>query len=346
MKRIYALILAGVICALSFCSCGKYDKITSSADDLREVGTVNSYTIYYDELRCSVMNAKTLMAQSYNIDWNDPTDAEQYREELERRVFSGLKYNYAVQILFAETGYTIENEYIQRAVDQRMVEVIDECGGRWGYIQYLKENFLTDRVLRFNVAIAYAVNELIYSLCDSGAFDGYGIDFDIESLTSSNPALYYPEDYQKAIAFLLAEKVVLTTEHIYVPEDLSNSELKANDLFEKAQAGEKLSDLAKGLDVDGIIHEKLTTVEGELTADYYNAVLALDHGSLTLLHLESGYYILRRLELDLEHVMNCYFDLIYTYLSIKTNENLTAYEAGMKIELTEFGKGLDLTKIQ
>ncbi len=346
MKRFSAFILAVVFCILSLCSCGRYDKIAPSAQDMREVGKIRSYSVYYDELRCSVMNAKTLMAESHNINWNDPSDAEKHREELERRVFSGLKYNYAVQILFAENGYTIENDYIQSAVDQRMVELIDECGGRWGYIQYLKENFLTDRVLRFNIAIAYAVNELIYSLCDSGAFDGYGIDFDIEALTSANPALYYPDDYQKAISFLLEEKVILTAEHIFVPADLSNGELKAKNLFERAVAGEKLSELAKGLDVDGIIHEKLTTVEGELNSDYYNAVRALDHGSMTLLKLESGWYVLHRLELDIEYVMRYYFDLIYTYLSIKTNENLTAYEADMEIELTEFGRSLDLTKIQ
>ncbi len=345
MKRILISLTALVLCLCCLCSCGKYDKIESTEDELRIIGNIRDYEIYYDELRCSVMNAKTLMAQSYGIDWNDPDDAAAYMEELSRRVFSGLKYNYAVQLLFAETGYTIDNSYIQAAVDQRMVELIDECGSRSAYIAYLKENFMTDRLLRFNIAIAYAVNELVYSLCDSGAFDDYGIDFDIEALTSSNPALYYPEDYQKAISLLLSETMILRSEHIYIPETLENSGNIASDLFARAEGGDDLTELASGLSSSGVVREELTQVKGERNPDYYNAADKLEKNDLTLLHTEAGWYIIRRLELDIEYVMTYYFDLVYTYLSIITNEHISVYEDTLELVLTDFGKSIDLVQV-
>ncbi len=345
MKRILISLTALVLCLCCLCSCGKYDKIEPTEDDLRVIANIGEYEIYYDEFRCSVMNAKLLMAQSYGVDWNDPDAAAEYSEELSRRVFSGLKYNYAVQVLFAEYGYTIENEYIQEAVEKRMVELIDECGSRTAYKSYLRENFMTDRLLRFNIAIAYAVNELVYSLCDIGIFEEYGVDFDIESLTSSNPALYYPSDYQKAISFLLSETVILRSEHIYIPEELENSSNIASDLFARAKDGDDLTDLANGLSSSGVVREELTQVKGERNPDYYNAADKLQKNDLTLLHTESGWYVIRRLELNIEYVMTYYFDLIYTYLSIKTNEHISGYEDALELVLTDFGKSVDLIEI-
>ncbi len=349
MKRILISITALVLCLCCLCSCGKYDKIEPTEDELRVIGSIRNYDIYYDELRCSVMNAKTLMAQSYGIDWNDPDDAAKYSEELSRRVFSGLKYNYAVQLLFADTGYTIDNTYIQEAVNNRMIELIDECGSRSAYIAYLRENFMTDRLLRFNIAIAYAVNELVYSLCDSGAFDEYGIDFDLEALSASDPqypALYYPEDYQKALSFLIAETVILRSEHIYIPETLENAEALASDLFAQAEGGGSLTDLASGLSSKGVVREELTQVKGERNPDYYNAADKLEHNNLTLLHTEAGWYVIRRLELDMEYVLYYYFDLIYTYLSIVTNEHISKYEDTLELVLTDFGKSIDLIAVK
>ncbi len=348
MKRILISLISLVLCFSCLCSCGKYDKIESTEDELRVIGNIRNYEIYYDELRCSVMNAKVLMAQSYGIDWNDPDDAAEYREELSRRVFSGLKYNYAVQLLFADTGYTLDNYYIQEAVDNRMVELIDECGSRSAYKAYLRENYMTDRLLRFNIAVAYAVNELVYSLCDSGAFDDYGVNFDLEALRASDPnypAYYYPDDYQKALSFLLEETVILRSEHIYIPETLENADKIAAELLSNAESGGDLTELASGLSSSGVVREELTQVKGERNPDYYNAADKIEHNEITLLHTEAGWYVIRRLELDMEYVLYYYFDLIYTYLSIVTNEHISVYEDTLDLVLTDFGKSIDLVAV-
>ena len=118
----------------------KYSPIKSSDDELRIVGHVGEYPVYYDELRCSVMNAKKVMGEYYGIDPDSDEFAQKYGEELKTRVFNGLKYNYAVQILFADGGYTIDDQNIQSAVQSKIEELINECGSRKKYVEYLEEN--------------------------------------------------------------------------------------------------------------------------------------------------------------------------------------------------------------
>ena len=114
------LLILILIVSVFISSCGKYLPIESTSDELHVVGTVKDFNIYYDELRCSAMNAQVLMAKEYGIDWNNADDAQKYRDELESRVYEGLLYNYAVQILLNESGYTLDNEDISALVQKEL----------------------------------------------------------------------------------------------------------------------------------------------------------------------------------------------------------------------------------
>ena len=213
MKKLLILLLCVSFALSAMSSCAsKYSPIKSKDDELRVVGFVGDYPVYYDELRCSVMNAKKVMGEYYGIDPDSDEFAQKYSEELKNRVFDGLKYNYAVQLLFEDGGYSIEETNIQNAVQSKMQELIDECGSKRKYREYLEENFLTDRLQRFNIAISYASSELLYILNDSGALKEY-VDFDFTSISFGD--IYFTlEDYSAAMD-LLTVKIFYLIRNIF-----------------------------------------------------------------------------------------------------------------------------------
>lgn len=346
MKRkiisFFSLLLALI---MLLCSCaGKYDKIEPTEEDLRVVATVKDCDIYYDELYFSVMNTKVRMAQTYGIDWNNEASAEEHREELYNRVLGGLRFNYAVQLLFGDSGYTLEDKNIQAATQNKIKALIDECGSRKDYVSYLEENCLTDRVLRFNIAVSFASNELIYALNDSGALDEY-ISFDISKINIDDTSNFSVTDYLAALELLYDGNILLRTEHIYFPNSIENVSDIALSAYWSVFYGEKsISDFVNA--ESGIVREEFYQVEGERNKIYYDAAMKLDEDDYECIETENGWYLIHRLAPDMSYVNENYFDLIYSYISIKVNEKIEAYANTLELNWTDFGKGLDFTKIK
>lgn len=330
-----------LICVSFIMSCGgKYSPIESTEDELRVIGSIDEYSVYYDELRCSVMNAKSLMSSYHNINWNDENSYSPYKDELEKRVFEGLRFNYAVQILFKETGYTIDHESIQSSVQSQIEKLIDECGSRKKYIQYLEENYLTDRVLRFNIAISYALNELLFALNDSGAFDDY-VDFDFTAITLGD-SYFDIEEYAKAMDFIYSGKVLLRSEHIFISSEKSDHKQLADSTYSDLLINGTDFSVAAETAKDYASHDTMYMIQGEFDEEYYSAVNELSIDEISILHTDSGSYIIRRLDLDPTYLNINYYDIIYTYLSIKENEHIEAYAKTLELKLSEFGKNISL----
>ena len=165
MKKYILPIISLLLSIVFLASCADpYAPIESTDEEIRVIGSINGFDICYDELKCAVLNTKKLMTEEYGVDWSNSADAEKYNSELEKRVYEGLLYNYAVQLILKDSGYSLDTQSITDAVQSEMVQLIDECGGKKAYKKYLKENHLTDRVVRLNLAISYALNELVYRL--------------------------------------------------------------------------------------------------------------------------------------------------------------------------------------
>ena len=343
MKRSIISLFLAIICLASLSSCAsKYEPIKSSDDELRIVGYVDKYPVYYDELRCSVMNAKKVMGEYYGIDPDSEEFAQKYSEELKNRVFDGLKYNYAVQLLFEDGGYSIEEANIQNAVQSKMQELIDECGSKRKYREYLEENFLTDRLQRFNIAISYASSELLYILNDSGALKDY-VDFDFTSISFGD--IYFTlEDYSAAMDLLYSESILINTEYIFVSADIADHESIASSCHAQLLDGASLSEIAKSN--SSVSYKSLHIVEGTRDTNYFDAAKALSHEESCCITTSSGSFVIKRIELDPDYVNNNYYDLIYTYLSVKVNEQTEAYAKDLELVLSDFGKTLDILKIK
>ena len=343
MKRSIISLLLVILFLFPLSSCAsKYAPVKSSEDELRIVGYIDKYPVYYDELRCSVMNAKKVMGDFYGIDPDSEEFAKKYSEELKNRVFDGLKYNYAVQILFENGGYSIEDPHIQEAVQEKITELIDECGSKRKYIEYLEENYLTDRLQRFNIAISYASSELLYLLNDSGALLEY-VDFDFTAIRFGD--IYFTlEDYSAAMDLLYAESVLINTEYVFIPSSVQDHKQLADVYLTEASGGKALEEIAKGN--PDTTYKSLHIVEGTRDKNYFDAAKALSHEDITCISTDSGSFVIKRLELDQSYVNNNYYELIYTYLSVKVSERTDAYADSLELVLTEFGKSLDIINIR
>ena len=288
------------------------------------------------------MNAKVLMAKEYGIDWNNADDAQKYRDELESRVYEGLLYNYAVQILLNESGYTLDNEDISALVQKEMEALIDECGSKRQYKIYLAENYLTDRIARFNISISYALNELLFLLNDRGVFSEY-VNFDIESINPDNALYFNEDDYSEALGLLLGGNIWVRSEHIFISADINDAEALALSLKDKAKDGKSLSELAS--ENASFQYQELYQFEGELDPEFFGAVCSVEEQDVTVIQLDSGWYVIKRLAPPMEFIFNNCYDIAYQYLFIKMNEHIAEYEKTLTIEFTDFGKSIDLTKM-
>ena len=97
---------------------------------------------------------------------------------------------------------------------------------------------------------------------------------------------------------------------------------------------------------NGASFNSLHIVEGTRDENYFNAAKALAHGELCTVTNDSGSFVIKRLELDPEYVNENYYDLIYTYLSVKTNEQTEKYADQLELLLTDFGKSIDITNLK
>ena len=141
---------------------------------------------------------------------------------------------------------------------------------------------------------------------------------------------------------LLGGNIFVHSEDIFIPKETSNAEKISQSVFEEAKSGKSLKELASSYNFN---YEELYHFDGELDQDFFDAVASIEENDTTLLQLESGWYIIKRLPPDENYVyINCY-DLAYEYLFLKMNEHISEYEKTLNIEFTDFGKSLDITKI-
>ncbi len=344
MKRFILIITVLVLVISSAVSCGgKYAPIDSTENELRVVGYVNGYEIYYDELRFATFNNKSLFAKKYSLSTDGGDDWTPYLEDFEQSVYDGLKYNYAIQILLKESGYSLDNESIQSAVSKDIKGIIDQCGSRAEYKKYLKDMALTDRLLRFNVSIAYASNELLFLMNDRGAFDDK-VDFDIELLADASPLPSNPfhNEFFKAMSALMSGDIYIQAESVFVPKGLANSESVAKSILDKANDGESMSEIQNNYS-DTCQYTALADIFE--TDIHFESLKKISENSCTMVTTDDGYRILKRMPYNMNYIQqNCY-TISYAYVEAVFEQSVRNYATKLTVELTDFGKSLNLIEI-
>ena len=340
MKQIKKILCAALaLCLLmSLASCAsEWEK-----DGKKVIGTCGDYEVLYEELRFVTLQYKDVLADKYGEGiWDTPESAEKYRAELEKTVWNVMLNNYTV--LFACNAYRLtkkdlESDAIQDAVDEQIDEVIDEVGGKEAFETFLRERYLTENFMRFSLAVTEMEYELYYVLTD-----------DLGDAVMRDKDAFY--DW-------LVDGNYSYVQHVFIRNDAGD------DIAENRALAEQIREnLIASADATKLIGKYIGNAtyneDAENTAPYYvvkdvsEKVLEDAALSLTITgqvspvgEAENGFYVLVRMKETTEDLMLRLSDLHYSYQWAKVEETVQSFRDSVKIELNDFGKSIDLLKIE
>lgn len=316
--------------------CG-YRPTEPDAQDIKPVGTVENYTVYYEELYYLTMTVKDAMIKEYGegiFDASQSADRHFYESELRRRVYENLTSSYAVLKLARDkTGYTAAEaaEY----AEERVAELYKNAGSAHAYRKLLHESYMTDHFVRFQ----YTVNELRNTLL-------YHCVYSLGEIESDPSAI---------CEIILDSGTYVRTRHIAIFKDNGKSDAVNRETAEKI-----LSELKGNRDFSALLEQYNEDtaqtsdgyyfMAGEMQEAYEEAAFALQIGETSgVVETDQGYFILTRLPLDEAYVyMNCYGAGAPLYESYQ-NYTFLAFLDEEQEKLTfvpnEYAKSLDLSQL-
>ena len=333
IKKICAalsVILLSLSLCLAFCGCDRYAPIPPTEEDSRIVATCGDHEIFYDEFRFVTVQAKKSLALIYDIDWDNIDDAEKYRDELSRAVYESLGRNYIILSLFDEIYAQYDD--INASVDADMKKLIDSCGGKQGYIDYLEENFLTDRIVRRNLKVNACEFDLLtyYSEIESDIDTGYDAVFE----------------------YMLNDEIdseLIRVMHICIEGNSEESFDRALELRQNIVSGADVFALAKehSADYTSMGESGDYISRGDYFDEYEEIAFAMLPGEVSVpVLIGADYYVICRLEKEQAYIMENYEYLYQKYLYLEFDKIIGELYEDQKLEKTPFGESLDLVSIK
>lgn len=285
MKRPLLCVLTALtlLCSSLLVGCSDYRQIKPDDEDLTIIGYVGDEEVYLEELRFVAYTYRDMMIERYGEGIFEGEDKEYYLGLLKELVYANITADYAVLSLCGEVGIGMGESAILEAVDKRMTETVEEIGGMGEYKNFLKENHLTDHMLRRSVEISLLESELMYIYVDD--------------------ILLIPDDDEEIYEIVKDEFIVVR--HIFVPHSEDDAQETINEVKTRLDGGE---DFALLLDLYGkdedMSADGLFILDGYMTDDYEKAAFELRVGERSdVVEDEHGYYVIERLKMNTSEIM-------------------------------------------
>jgi hypothetical protein len=337
IKRSLILLLVASLLLFPLCSCAsKWDK-----EGKKVIGTCGGYDVLYEELRFLTLYYKDAFAATYGKDiWNSPESAEQYREELENTVWEMMLKNYTILVACAQYNITkedMESDAIQDAVDKEIKTAIEEAGGKKEFAKMLKESYMTENFMRFSIGVTQMENELYRTLTD-----------DLGLIMS---------DQETFLSWLEDDNCVYV-QHLFIRndpgDDIEANRQTAEEIRQTLLNSENLEEDLKALIASSKTNEDTAhPVPYYILRDVYmqeieDAAFALkEAGDVSeVVEIENGYYVIVRIEDSVDKLWIQLPSLLQTYQAAKVSKIIDACKENVSIDLNDYGKGIDLLKIQ
>ncbi len=282
MAKIKSAVLCSLLCVcILLVGCGsKYKQITPSDEDLTVVGTIGDKQIYLDELRYAVQVCKSELISAYGEDIFEGADAQKYREMLKEGVIDGICANYATVFLCEEAMISLGEDAVISRVDQKMQLLVDELGGMSEYKKYLRDNGLTDRLVRFTTELSLLQSELMYVYID-----------DIARIEDDDDKV-----------FDIIEDEFIAVRHIFIPHSEGDTMQKA---VKALESGSDFSSLIVQYNRDGEMSTGGQFILRGYMSDEYEAVaFSLAEGERSgVVSDAKGLYIIERAPMTTSDIM-------------------------------------------
>lgn len=330
LKYISLFLAALLMCGAILTSCSdKVKPIKSTKEEMTVVGSCGDYEVLYEELRYVNMNYKKIFESNYGADvWQDAEKCE----ELKNTVLDVMTYNYAVLSLCKEVGISANDKKIQESVQKYIEQIVEAYGGMKEYKKALKGEYLTDHYVRFNAAVDTIEAELFYVYTQ-----------DLELIENDNEKL----------SDIFLDGGCARTLHVFVKNDKGES-VEDN----RALAAQIRQMYLDGTSMDELIGEynqdfTITTKDGlyftysQMEEDYEKAAFATHIGGVSeVVEASDGFYVIFRLEPEEQQVLANFQTLKEYYQYGKLADFIEEKQAGLAVELNDFGKSIDFVAMK
>ena len=345
-QKIWRAVALFLVCGMllgTACAC-------ADRKNKRTIGKMGEYNIPYEQLRFITMTYKAELDLRYGDGddsngtiWDDAATAEQYRAELEGLVWDTMRKDYSVLKACAEYGIgkkTFEGKTVQKAIDADMTDFIDEYASKEECLHDLETRFATEGVVRFYFGLDEMKYQLYNAMSKKGDFITSEAAFE-NWLRDGNSAyvqhflLRYETDEEKADKRARIEEA---------RQKLIAGEWSLTDCI--LNANEDLQNVAPYFVVRGVHQEALV-----------NAAVALEQdGDVSeVIDLGGVFYVLVRME---ETPIESANGATETPMSLQLSQLMSNYQwaivgdvvaakqNNVTIELTKYGKKIDLVKMK
>ncbi len=310
MKRILSIILVLITLLSVLAACSDGTKLPK-AEDGRTVLTVGGEKLCYDYIRYVYLNTKADM-----VSYAD--SAFQAEKELKDAVLETVVHNRAIAMLASELGISLTKEE-KKSVNESL-DALKEDKKSWELAK--KNGFMTD------YSYAYVQRFMVL----------WGKVFDY--VTDIESGVVKADD-----ATVLADVPVNFSRIRYIYIEYGENEKQEKKALSETVLG-KIND---GEDFDALIKEygDDSTMLGKLEEGYYytagsiqeeveDAVNKLGSGEVSpIIETASGFYIIQKLNIDMEYVEKNLDEFVYLYMARRFNEMVADIEKDMKIEYSD-----------
>ncbi len=312
--KLGALLLAGLVLLLTLTACADHSE--------EPVGSCGPYEILYEELRYHTM--------TYREEHPDCSE-----EELQAAVRQELAEQYAILELAAEylPNQSIDSESMVTLVDQALEGAKESLGGKSALKDYLKENYLTEHLLRRLLAITQ-------------------MQIDLETRLFAGTEL----ESEETLLAWLDEGNYVRVRRIYFPLTDANG----NSMREQAEELRAALMDDRNADPDDLISAEQAAAGAVC---YQSEFLFRNMGDELLteaafrlwqvgdvsnvLEAADGYYLLVRVEDDREALENYQLPTVLDrYRSDRFDEWIAEAAGTLEVTWNEFGSGLLLTELK
>lgn len=326
MKKIISLILSVIITACLICSCSDGSVKMPKAENNKTVITVGGEKMCYDYVRYVFMNTKADIENGDESYWESHPDA---LEELKESVLETIAHNRAIAMLAKKHGVSLtktEKQEINSALEE-----LKSDKKSWDAIK--KENYMSDYSYVYLQRFTYLWGKAYEHVTDirNGIVKG-----DDETVLND-----VKENFRRI-------------QYVYIEYDAKNKEEKrslAQSVYDRACSGEDLKALIEdhGEDptMDRLIDEGYYYTVTSITEEVEDAVEKLDGGEISpVIETSFGFFIVQRLDIDMEYVEENLNDFADQYAGRVFNEMVLNIKAEMKIEYSDFWNNLKISDFE
>lgn len=324
MKRF--VILLTVICLFACLLPSCSGKLEIKPDDKRVVMTVGGEKIYYEYFRYVFLNTKADMDGGDDGYWeNNPEGLE----KLKSAVMDTILHNRAIMMIAEKYGLTLTKDEFDGIFSS--LDALKEDKDSWSAAQneeYMSEYsylYIERFMLLWDAAYDYVIN------IENGV-----VLADDETVLNDVPVNFRNVSY------------------VYIPYTDTDREEKlaiAQTVYDKAVAGENFDALVKEYGKDNTMAAYIEPgyyyAVSSKVEEFENAVESIGSGEIApILDLKTGFFVIKRLNIDLEYVEENLYRFTNMYLAKAFNNMVLDIQKDMEVSYGEIWNSLTIDSIK